>query len=95
MNENVPNLSFCRAIAGVKLVVWHSLSNLLTSVSLGQSREQIPMGQWNGIYLVRSMYFLLMDNLLLNRNMLLWKLKALSKIIVFLWYLETKSPLTK
>jgi hypothetical protein len=36
MNENIPNLSFCRAIVGIKMVEWHNLSNLLASVALGQ-----------------------------------------------------------
>jgi hypothetical protein len=51
--------------------------------------------QRNEIYSVRPMYCLLMDNLSLNHNMLLWKLKPSLKIIIFLWYLGRGVTLTK
>jgi hypothetical protein len=36
MNENIPNLSFCRASVRIKMIEWYNLSNLLASVALGQ-----------------------------------------------------------
>jgi hypothetical protein len=38
INENIPNLSFCRAIVEVKWFEWKNLSNLMAIV-LGQSRD--------------------------------------------------------
>ena len=35
MNGNLPNLSFRRAIVGVKRVEWHNLSTLLASIPAG------------------------------------------------------------
>jgi hypothetical protein len=62
VNGNIPNLSFRRAIVGVKLVAVHNLTNLLTHVSLGHSRDKFLWGQQNGIYSACSIYCLLMDN---------------------------------
>jgi hypothetical protein len=45
MSGNLPNLSFRRAIVGVKLVEWYKLSNLLASIHLGQFLLGAP--KWN------------------------------------------------
>jgi hypothetical protein len=91
MHGNVPNLSFRRAIVEIKLVEWHNLSNLLASVSLGQSKDKfLSGGHRDGMFSVRSMYCLLMNAPNSTRNMLLWKLKLPLKIRIFLWYIRRR-----
>ena len=96
MNGNLPNLSFRRAIVGVKRVEWHNLSTLLASIPLGHSKDKFLWGPHrNGVFSVQSMYRLLMNTPTLTHNMLLWKLKIPLKIKIFLWYLGRGVILTK
>jgi hypothetical protein len=68
----------------------------MTFVTLGQSRDKILLGgapRW--VFSVRPMYFLLMNTVPSDRNMLIWKLKLPLKIKIFLWYLARGVILTK
>ena len=90
------NLSFRRTITGIKLVEWQNLLYLLSSVSLNPSSDKFVWdGHKNGIFLVQSMYHLLMYNPSNNRNKMIWKLKIPLKIKVFLWNLGRGAILTK
>ena len=63
MNGNIPNLSFRRSIIGVKQVEWHNLLNLMAIVSLEEPRDKYILGAHkDGLFSVRSMYFLLMNS---------------------------------
>jgi hypothetical protein len=48
MNENIPDLSFCRAIVRVKLVEWLNLLNLMTIVDLGELSDKFIRGHIDG-----------------------------------------------
>ena len=70
------NLSFRRTIRGIKMVEWHNLLNLLTTVTLNPARDNFVWdGHKNGIFSVQSMYHLLIYNPNNNRNKMIWKLK--------------------
>ena len=90
------NLSFRRTIRGIKMVEWHNLLNLLTTVTLNPARDNFVWdGHKNGIFSVQSMYHLLMNNPNSNRSKMLWRLKLPLKIKVFLWNLCRGAILTK
>jgi hypothetical protein len=57
------NLSFCRTIRGIKMVEWHNLLNLLTTVTLNPARDNFVWdGHKNEIFSVQSMYHLLIHS---------------------------------
>lgn len=77
----------------IKLVEWHKLIYLLTTVSLNMSRVKFVWDDHkNEIFFVQSMYHNNPDN---NQNKILWKLKLPFKIKVFLWNLDREAILTK
>jgi hypothetical protein len=47
INENIPNISFRRAIIEVKQVKWHNLLNLMATISLEESRDKFIWGLTN------------------------------------------------
>lgn len=80
INGNITHLSFYRTIVGVKIVEWQMLLDLIATDPLGQSGEKFFWGHRDGLFLVRSIYFLLINTTPLNQNMLLQKLKPPLKL---------------
>jgi hypothetical protein len=67
----------------------------MATISLGESRDKFIWGPHIcGLFSVRSMYFLLMNTLSVNRN-IRWSLILPLKIKIFLWYLGRGVTLTK
>jgi hypothetical protein len=87
------NLSFRRTIMGIKLVEWHNLLNLLTTVTLNPSRDNFVWDDHkNGIFLFQSIYHLLMNNPNNNWSKMLWRLKLPLKIKVFVEFMSGSDP---
>jgi hypothetical protein len=78
------NLSFCRAVMGIKLVEWHNMLYLLSMINLISTKDKFVWdGHKNVIFYVQSMYHILMSSPNKSRNKMLWKLKLSLKIKVF------------
>jgi hypothetical protein len=90
------NVSWRRDLRGDKLVLWNNLLSHLTPVILSHKEDDFI---WNldqeGEFSVKSHYLGLIHQNVPNLNKQLWRLKAPTKIKIFLWYIWRGVILTK
>jgi hypothetical protein len=77
-------------------VLWQNLVNRIMEVHLNNNAD---LFHWNlyqhGNFSVHSMYLALINNITVIRNNIIWMLKILLKIKIFMWYMYKEVVLTK
>jgi hypothetical protein len=90
------NISFRRALTGIKWTEWIHLCQRLFDIQLSQDRDRFI---WDlaatGTFSVKSMYSDYMNDHVGFSRKYLWKLKIPLKIKIFMWFLNSKVLLTK
>jgi hypothetical protein len=90
------NVSFRRQLTGNNLVLWHSLVNRIVGVRLNNNAD---LFRWNlhqhGKFSAHSMYLALINNGMVIRNNMIWRLKIPLKIKIFIWYMYKEVVLIK
>jgi hypothetical protein len=95
-SSNPLNVSFRRHLFGHDLIAWHTIVAMISNVQLtGQKDTFIWLAQQNRKFSARSMYRVLVVPHILPRDHVIWKLKLLVKIKIFIWYLIKGVALTK
>jgi hypothetical protein len=95
-NRTSLNISFHRALVGGNLLCWNILVLSIAHTHLSTGRDEF---KWNlstsRLFMVRSMYNALINNVKIFYFKPLWKMKIPLKIKIFMWYLIRGVPLTK
>jgi hypothetical protein len=90
------NISFRRGLAGNNLTLWFKLVARVADIRLNGMRDRFIWGQLqSGSFTVKSMYNALITDTRVRYNMMLWKMKVLLRIKIFLWYSKHGVVLTK
>jgi hypothetical protein len=90
------NFSFRRFLNHNNVVLWNELVIRIMHVQLNDQHDVFIWDlHQHGQYTVRSLYLVLINNGMTNMNKQLWRLKALLKIKIFMWYLKKEVVLTK
>jgi hypothetical protein len=96
LSTQPPNVSLRRDLLGDKLVLCNNLLSRLAPIILSQEEDDFL---WNldqkGEFAVKSHYLGLIHQNVPNLNKQLWRLKAPTKIKIFLWYIRRGVILTK
>jgi hypothetical protein len=83
------NISFQRALVGVKRDEWEELVAKITHINLTDERD---LSIWNlhnnGRFRVHSMYLHMLNQNTPFSHKVFWKLKIPLKIKILLWYLQ-------
>ena len=95
LSSNPLNVSFRRALVGVKLTEWYNLVASLIHINLNDGMNLFMWNlQKNGAFTVNSMYRHLVNNGLKVMQEI-WHMKIPLKIKIFMWYLKRGVILTK
>jgi hypothetical protein len=90
------NVSFRRYLQGNNLVLWHDLVRRIMHIRLNNNEDVF---RWNlhqhGQFSVHSFYLALINNGMVERNKVLWRLKVPLKIKKIMWYMYKEVVLTK
>jgi hypothetical protein len=90
------NVSFRRKLTGNNLVLSHNHVTRILEVCLNNNAD---LFHWNlhqhGKFSVHSMYIALINNGMVIRNSMIWRLNILLKIKIFMWYMYKEVVLMK
>jgi hypothetical protein len=87
MESSPPNMTFRRDLSGHRLVYWKALLHHLANVQLQDGSDELYWNlHENGKFSVDSMYNVLIQDIPLDNNKKIYKLKIPLKIKVFRWY---------
>jgi hypothetical protein len=90
------NVSWRRDLIGPILVAWNNLLSRIANLVLTQDQDKFHWNlTQNGEFSVKSHYLALVHSDLPNINKVIWKLKILLKVKIFLWYLCRGVVLTR
>jgi hypothetical protein len=99
METSPPNVEFRRDLSGQRIVSWNALIQRLANIQLQTRNNEFRWNLYeNGKFSVASMYnALILSDVSIDKisNNKLWRLKILSCIKVFGWYLRKAVVLTK
>jgi hypothetical protein len=97
MATSPPDVTFMRDLLGPRLVAWNALLQCLATVHLSPQPDKFCWNLLkNGEFSMDSMYnALIHQNILVDDNKMIWKMKIPLKTKVFGWYLHRGVILTK
>lgn len=95
--SSVPlNVSFRRSLQDNDLRNWNELVMSIMHIQLNDNKDTFKWNlKANRIFTVHSMYLAVINNGVVERNTMIWKLKMPLKIKIFMWYMYKGVTLTK
>jgi hypothetical protein len=95
--SSVPlNVSFRRSLQDNNLRNWNELVMSIMHIQLNDNKDTFKWNlKGNRIFTVHSMYLVVINNGVVERNKMIWKLKMPLKIKIFMWYMYKGVTLTK
>lgn len=95
--SSVPlNVSFRRSLQDNDLRNWNELVMSIMHIQLNDNKDTFKWNlKANRIFAVHSMYLAVINNGVVERNTMIWKLKMPLKIKIFMWYMYKGVTLTK